>query len=388
MNVKSKIKGTLWATIILVTLSMAEAQTFTMLHTFTGPDGANPQSRLIQDATGNLYGTTYYAGQSGYGTVFKMASNHKLTVLYSFAGPPDAANPSGPLLIDKSGNLYGTTVWGGASNMGTVFRLSSTGAETVLYSFNGNTTDGNNPQGGVISDPTGNLYGTTEAGGNGAGCTFYGCGIVFELDTAGHETILHNFNGEGDGAIPWAGLLRDAAGNLYGTTVEGGTSGLGAIFKLNTAGTLTLLHSFAGTDGAYPYGGVIRDTKGNLYGATYEGGTSQVGTVFKLNKAGKLAILHNFKGNTDGAYPPEGLVRDAAGNLYGITAQGGSSNFGTVFKVSAAGKETVLHTFTKARQGMLPEAGLLLDKTGDLYGTTYYGGLRTSNDGTIFKLTQ
>jgi len=384
--VTTKTTATLWATMIFATLSVSQAQTFTMLHSFTGTDGANPQSTLIRDAAGNLYGTTYY-DTSGYGTVFKMDKTHKVTVLYNFPGPPDAANPSGPLLMDKSGNLYGTTVWGGAWNLGTVFQLSSTGAETVLHSFAG-ITDGVNPGGGVISDPAGNLYGTTEGGSNGAGCDYYGCGIVFELDTTGHEIILHTFNGEGDGAIPWAGLLRDSAGNLYGTTVEGGASGLGTVFKLDSAGTLTLLHSFAGTDGAYPYAGVIRDTKGILYGTTYEGGSSHVGTAFKLNKAGKLTVLHNFKGNTDGAYPPAALVRDSAGNLYGTTAQGGSSsNFGTVFMLDSAGKATVLHSFTTPRQGMLPEAGLLLDKTGNLYGTTYYGGPRNSNDGTVFKLT-
>jgi len=382
-------KASLWATIILATLCMAQAQTFTMLHTFTGDDGANPQSPLIADADGNLYGTTFYDGKSGYGTVFKMDTKNKVTVLYSFAGPPDAANPSGPLLMDKSGNLYGTTVWGGASNQGTVFKLTSTGDESVLYSFAGYPSDGSNPEGGVIRDPNGNLYGTTDQGGQGAGCGGYpyGCGILFELDPAGDETILHTFNGEGDGAHPWAGVVRDSAGNLYGTTVDG-AAGLGTIFKFDTAGTFTLLHSFAATDGAYPYGGVIRDAKGNLYGAAYEGGTSSVGTVFKLNKSGKLTVLHDFTGNTDGAYPPAGLVRDAAGNLYGTTAQGGSSSdFGTVFKVDTANRETILHSFTARGQGMLPEAGLLLDKAGNLYGTTYYGGRRSSNGGTIFKLT-
>jgi uncharacterized repeat protein (TIGR03803 family) len=389
--VTTKTKATLYATTILVALSLAQAQTFTMIHTFTGVDGANPQSPLIADAAGNLYGTAFYEGKSGYGTVFKISPNHTLTVLYSFAGPPDAANPSGPLFLDESGSLYGTTVWGGSSNQGAVFKLTSAGDEAVLYSFAGYPSDGSNPEGGVIGDPHGNLYGTTDQGGAGAGCggCIYGCGILFELDAKGQETILHTFNGDGDGAHPWAGVFRDSAGNLYGTTVDGGTDGLGTIFKLDTGGGYTLLHSFAGSDGAYPYGPVIRDRKGNLYGATYEGGTSEVGTVFKLNKSGKLAVLHNFAGNTDGAYSPAGLVRDAAGNLYGTTAQGGSSSdFGTVFKVDASNRETILHCFTAPRQGMLPEAGLLLDKAGNLYGTTYYGGRRSANAGTIFKLAQ
>ena len=385
----SKTKAALWATIILATLSVAEAQTFTMLHTFTGKDGANPQSTLIEDAAGNFYGTTFYDGASGYGTVFKMDTSHNVTVLYSFSGSPDAANPSGPLLMDSSGNLYGTTVWGGASNYGTVFKVSSTGEETVLYSFAGGPNDGMNPEGGVIGDAAGNLYGTTQGGGNGKGCGYYYCGVVFELNASGQETILHNFSGSvDDGANPWAGLLRDAAGNLYGTTVYGGANGLGTVFKLDTTGAVTLLHSFTGTDGAYVYGRVIADSKGNLYGTAYEGGKSRVGTVFKLNKANKLTVLHDFTGKTDGAYPADGLVRDAAGNLYGTTAQGGSSsNFGTVFKVDSAGKESVLHSFTKSKQGKLPEAGLLLDRAGNLYGTTYFGGPHNSDDGTVYKLT-
>jgi uncharacterized repeat protein (TIGR03803 family) len=386
--VTSKTKAILSATTIFVMLSLAQAQTFTVLHAFTGTDGANPQSPLIADAAGNFYGTTFYEGKFGYGTVFKMDAKNKVSVLYSFAGPPDAANPSGPLLLDKSGNLYGTTVWGGGSNQGAIFRLTSAGDETVLYSFAGARADGNNPEGGVISDPDGNLYGTTTGGGAGNGCGYTdGCGTLFELDPAGQETILHTFNGEGDGAHPWAGVLRDSAGNLYGTTVDGGTAGLGTIFKFDTAGTFTLLHSFAATDGAYPYGPVIRDSKGNLYGATYEGGAHSVGTVFKLASSGTITVLHSFAGNTDGAYPPAGVVRDSAGNLYGTTAQGGSSsNMGSVFKVDTGGKETILHSFTSPRQGMLPEAGLLLDKAGNLYGTTYYGGPRRPNAGTIFKL--
>jgi len=385
--VTTKIKATLYATTIFFMLSLTQAQTFTVVHNFDGADGTNPQSPLIADAAGNLYGTTFYDGKSGYGTVFKVTKN-KVTVLYSFAGPPDAANPSGPLLIDQSGSLYGTTVWGGASNQGAVFKLTSTGDETVLYSFAGARADGNNPEGGVISDPDGNLYGTTTGGGAGNGCGYTdGCGTLFELDPAGQETILHTFNGEGDGAHPWAGVLRDSAGNLYGTTVDGGAAGLGTIFKFDTAGTLTLLHSFAATDGAYPYGPVIRDSKGNLYGATYEGGAHSVGTVFKLSNSGTITVLHSFAGNTDGAYPPAGVVRDSAGNLYGTTAQGGSSsNMGSIFKVDTSGKETILHSFTSPRQGMLPEAGLLLDKAGNLYGTTYYGGPRKLNAGMIFRL--
>jgi uncharacterized repeat protein (TIGR03803 family) len=390
--VASKLIRTWSITVLLATMAgMAQAQTYSVLHTFKSTDGANPESNLAQDTAGNLYGTTFDRGTAGYGTVFKV-SKGKTTVLYNFSGPPDGANPSGGLVIDSSGDLYGTTLWGGTSNLGTVFKVSAAGSETLLHSFAGGS-DGMNPEGGVIEDSAGNLYGTTEGGGTGAGCGGYYCGIVFEVSASGNETVLYTFNGDTaggvvDGANPWGGLVRDSEGNLYGTTVYGGSSGYGTIFELAVGGTETLLHQFSGSsDGAYPYCNLILDSTGNVYGTAYEGGAGEVGTVFKLDTNQTLTVLHSFSGGAaDGGYPPAGLIMDGSGNLYGTTVQGGSSNFGTVFEISSTGNESVLHNFAGGGKGLDPEAGLFMNKAGDLFGTTYYGGPNGASYGTVFKL--
>ena len=213
----------------------AQAQTFTVLYWFKGlqDDGINPEAGLVRDKAGNLYGTTGHGGDgTNFGTVFKLDTTGKETLLHSFAGgATDGQNPYAGLVRDKTGNLYGTTSFGGASGiglgLGTVFKLDTTGKETLLYSFAGGATDGQSPQAGLIRDNAGNLYGTTVLGGAS------GLGTVFKLDTTGKETALHSFTGRPrDGAIPLAGLIQDAAGNLYGTTVSGGLLGLGTVFKL------------------------------------------------------------------------------------------------------------------------------------------------------------
>ena len=382
----------LTAFVLTFVLTMvSQAQTYTVLHTFKGTDGANPEGALIQDAAGNSYGTTFERGASGYGTVFKLSPKNKRTVLYNFPGPPDGANPAGTLLLDSAGNLYGTTVWGGTANLGTVFKINASGQETLLYSFAGGS-DGANPESGVIADAAGNLYGSTQGGGSGAGCTNYSCGTIFEINSSGSESVLYTFNGDTasgviDGANPWGGLVRDSAGNLYGTTIYGGTAGFGTIFKITSSGTETLVHQFSGaSDGAYPYSTLVFDSTGNLYGTAYEGGSGQVGTVFKVDSSENLTVLHNFLGGaTDGGYPAAGVVIDASGNLYGTTAQGGSANYGTIFEIDSAGDETVLHSFTGYGKGSLPEAGLFVDKAGDLYGTTYYGGPKDASFGSVFE---
>jgi uncharacterized repeat protein (TIGR03803 family) len=219
--------------------------------------------------------------------------------------------------------------------------ISPAGQETVLHSFFG--IDGAHPTAGLLRDASGNLYGTTTGGGTGYG-------VVFKVDTSGNETVLYSFTGGDDGAIPVGGLIQDAAGNLYGTTAEGGGDkcdagyGCGVIFKLDTAGNETILHTFRGIpDGAEPgYGSLIRDDKGNLYGTTTQGGSAYCnapngcGIVFGLSTAGRLAILHTFTGLSDGAVPQGGLIRDADGNLYGTTYQGGVPNCdcGVVYKIS------------------------------------------------------
>jgi uncharacterized repeat protein (TIGR03803 family) len=356
----------------------AEPQTFKVLYKFKGgSDGGHPFAALIRDAAGNLYGTTRYGGAHGFGTVFKLSNAGKETVLYSFARHGDGAYPMADLVRDANGNLYGTTNEGGASGNGILFELDKTGKETVLHSFCSETgcTDGANPQAGLVRDASGNLYGTTSNSGPGYG-------TVFMLDTSGNETVLYDFGGNSDGANPVADLVRDAAGNLYGTTYYGNS---GTVFEVDKDGNHTVLYGFSGgADGGNPAAGLVRDASGNLYGTTRYGGQYDSGTVFELASADRETVLHSFGSQGDGAYSVGGLVRDAAGNLYGTTGWGGAYGYGTVFKLSKAGKETVLHSFAGS-DGKFPYAALVRDAKGNLYGTTYAGG--ASGRGTVFKLT-
>ena len=368
----------------------AQAQTFTVLYTFTSTaEGEQPDASLFQDAAGNLYGTTQYGGtKGGFGTVFKLSATGKEKVLLSFAGTPGAEDPYSGLTRDPAGDFFGTTLYGGTGGgFGTVFKLHA-GKETILHSFAG-TPDGEDPRSVLVRDSAGNLYGTTQYGG-----TQGGFGTVFKLNTKGELTLLHSFAGTPDGEDPYSGLLRDASGNLYGTTLYGGASGgFGTVFKLNTKGKLTLLHSFAGTpDGENPQAGLLRDEAGNLYGTTQYGGTNGgYGTVFKLSAKGKLILLHSFGTMPDGQNPYARLIRDAAGNFYGTTFHGGTYGYGTVFKLDTAGKLTILHSFNDSPDGANPIAGLILDKAGNLYGTASQGGDLScgfSGCGTVFKITR
>src|ERR1700728_377062 len=229
------------------------------------------------------------------------------TVLHTFGSVPKGAYPYAGVIRGSAGHLYGTTYQGGTANAGVVYGVDTAGHETVLYSFTG-LTDGGNPYAGVAPDSAGNLYGTTSAGGSAQGSAGYG--VVFKLSTAGQETVLYTFTGGTDGANPYAGsLIRDSAGNLYGTTAYGGTSGAGVVFKLSTAAQETVLYSFTGgSDGGYPYAGVTRDSSGNLYGTTSYGGTAYYGVVFKVNTAGQETVLYSFAGGANGASPYAGVV--------------------------------------------------------------------------------
>jgi uncharacterized repeat protein (TIGR03803 family) len=338
-------------------------------------------------------------------------------ILYNFYNVGGSVSPEAALISDASGNLYGTAIDGGDYDSGMVFELtpSSSGWQmTVLHSFNTNGIDGFLVTAGLIFDAAGNLYGTTEFGGTGACTNGFGCGTAFELSpSAGGtwtETIIHNFQGT-DGWEVHAGLTLDAAGNLYGTAINGGVYSRGTVFELSPAasGTWTtkVLHHFTGgIDGSFPYAGVILDKAGNLYGMASEGGGSTTacrhgcGTVFELSPtnsadgqwAGKN--LHNFNTSSgDGHYPSASLIFDAAGNLYGVASEGGGSghyNAGIVFEltVAAHGKwtEKVLHNFNQtARDGLTPSAPLIFDAAGNLYGVTQGGG--ANHGGTVFKLT-
>jgi uncharacterized repeat protein (TIGR03803 family) len=363
---------------------MAPAQvTETVLHNFLSPaKGANPYAGLIRDSAGDLYGTSATGGAENAGDVYKLETTGKLVVLYSFTGGSDGSGPRGSVVFDSSGNLYGTTVYGGTWNAGVVFKLDTARQLTVLYSFTGGS-DGAYPYSGVTLDSAGNIYGTTAYGGTGQDNS--GIGVVFMLNATGQFTVLHTFTGEPDGAYPYSGLVRDSAGNLYGTTYFGGTSNAGMVYKLDTSNNETTLYSFTGgADGANPYDSVLRTSAGNLYGTTFAGGAAGLGVIFKLNTANKETVLYSFAGGTDGANPFGGVIFDSTGNLYGTTIYGGTDRAGVVYKLSAAGTETVLYTFTGESDGTGPYAGVIRDSSGNLYGTTGNGGI--AGLGVVFEL--
>jgi len=367
---------------VFVATPSARAQTFSVLYSFTGgTDGSQPYASLAQDKAGNLYGTTAVGGADGYGVVFKLDTTGTETVLYTFSGGADGANPWAGLLLSPSGVLFGTTEAGGTSGFGTVFRLNQAGKKKVLYNFAGNGKDGAYTFAQLIRDKNGIFYGTTYRGGPADS------GTVFRMGKYGKEKVLYSFKGGTDGVNPYGGVVRDADGNLYGTTFGDFNGHYGTVFKVSAAGKQTVLHSFTGgADGGFPYyGGVTLDKRGNVYGTTSYGGANQYfGTVFKVNKHGKQTVLYNFTGQADGGQPDAGVVRDKAGNLYGTTVGGGAYGHGTIFKVDKTGKETVLYSFAGGTDPAGSNANLLLDSAGNLYGTSIAGG--TYGAGTVFKL--
>jgi uncharacterized repeat protein (TIGR03803 family) len=349
-----------------------------VVHNFNGTHGANPYAGIVSDSAGNLYGTTYAGGAANAGVVYKLDAAGNYTVLYTFTDGADGGKPFAGVTRDSAGNLYGATDQGGTPHAGVVYKLDAAGNYTVLHTFTYGT-DGGRPDVGVILDPAGNLYGTTGFGGGAE------AGVVYEVDTSGNETVLYTFTGGSDGSRP-AGVIRDSAGNLYGATALGGTAGIGSgvVYKLDAAGNQTVLYTFTGgSDGLYPFGGVIRDSAGNLYGTTQDGGTGHDGVVYAVDTAGHERVLHSFTG-MDGALPEAGVTGDSAGNLYGTTSLGGTANAGVVYKLDAAGNYTVLYNFTGGADGAGPNAGVILGPGGNLWGTTTYGG--KYNDGVVFVL--
>jgi uncharacterized repeat protein (TIGR03803 family) len=354
------------------------------LHDFHGgPRGGIPEGKLARDAAGNLYGTTFHGGYLDNGVVFKLDPAGAETVLYTFTRDGHGYGPVSGVVRDPKGNLYGTTLFGGdiacgqpPQGCGVVFKLDTAGNYTVLHAFKGGVVDGSTPS-GLIRDDAGNLYGT--CGGGGA---YGGNGVVFKVDGARNETILYSFTGGADGRDPAAGVIQDAAGNFYGTTEYGGNRSYGVVFKLDTAGNETVLHNFnGGTDGEFP-SGLIRDNSGNLFGTTGEGGPNGYGEVFEVDKHGNAKVLYAFTGAGSGAYP-SGL-NEMAGNFYGTT-EGGEGSAPVVFQVDKYGNETVLYTFTGGADGGNPD-GVIHDAAGNLYGTTASGGT-PEKKGTVFKLT-
>ena len=353
------------------------ASQYTVLYTFQGTtDGNTPNGKLVADDTGNLYGTADGGDRTqcngyGCGVVFKIAPNGREKVLYAFTGKEDGAEPQGGVIFDETGNLYGTATSGGSGFGGVVFKITSRGRKKVLYAFT-DEFDGGAPETGVIRDGRGNLYGTTDLFGR------YGSGTIFKVAPDGKETTLYTFTGGDDGFFP-SGLIRDKAGNLYGTTLDGGAHGSGTVFRLARDGTFTTLYSFGGSkDGVQPAAGVIADKAGNLFGTTDEGGAIGGGTVFKLAPDGTETVLYSFGGGSFAWYP-NGLIEDKQGNFYGTSQYGGSSNCfgngcGSVFKLAPGGTGTVLYAFTSGSDGGRPYAGVIRDRAGNLYGTTSRGG--------------
>jgi len=372
-----------------------ESPTFQLLYSFTGgTDGANPYAELLRDHAGNLYATTYgggeITGQSCHcGVVFRLNDSRRETVLYTFTGDPDFGGPDGgfpqgDLTADKAGNLYGTTTAGGDPFYGVVFKIDQKGHYTVLHRFAGH--DGSFPL-GLVHDRIGNLYGVTVQSDEG-NC----CGTVYRIDSTGKESVLHFFAGS-DGENPYGDLFLDRKGNIYGTTALGGSTGRGVVFKLNTTGQLKVLHNFTGgaDDGGNPYGGLVSDGAGNGYGTTFFGGAFDKGVIYKIDRSGNFTVLYSFTGGADGGNPQAGLIRGAAGNLYGTTQVGGDNGCngpdpgcGVVFKLDPSGTESVLHAFSDGTDGGAPAGTLTMDAHGNLYGTASGGG---KGFGVVFKIT-
>jgi uncharacterized repeat protein (TIGR03803 family) len=365
------------------------------------PDGAVPTAGVIQGSDGNFYGTTSKGGATsatctvvgGCGTVFELTPAGVETVLYSFTGVGgDGGNPSG-VIQGSDGNFYGTT-------SGTVFKLTQAGVETVLHSFTGTGGDGFGPYGGVIQGSDGNLYGTTSLGGANTAPNFTsGCGTIFKLTPSGIETVLYSFNcAAGDGAEPAAGLIQGSDGNFYGTTLLGGANGAGTVFKITPAGVETVLYSFEGDAcgasnnevpslivASNPAVSLIEGSDGNFYGTTSGSETScGNGTVFKVTPAGVETLLYAFDNATSAANPRASLIQGSDGNFYGTTYFGGAGAGGTVFMVTPAGVEVTIYSFTGTYNAN-PEASLIQTSNGNFYGTTSGGG--TNGNGTVFELS-
>lgn len=402
--------------VALLTLSVAsllsQAQTYTVLHRFAGgpADGADPVGSLVQDPAGNLYGVTSSGGSSGtaetgFGTIYKLDTSGVLTVLYSFTGGADGGTPGTGLFRDTDGSLYGINGGGGdpTCRCGTIFKLDPSNVLTTLHKFHGHI-DGRSGSIGRLIPINGELYGTTANGGDTT-CPS-GCGTIFKITKGGEFTELYQFTGGADSNYP-SSLIRDADGNLYGSTTgsESSTSGHGTIFELDTAGNFSTLYTFAGgADGFGPVGHLLRDVNGNFHGVTPFGGTSNCysfptgcGVVFHLNPSGVETVIHSFSGDAQGHTPGAGLL-DISGVLYGTTQAGGSASdsckesCGLIFQISQSGQYSVAYRFTGGRDGWGPfdNNELLLGSDGSIYGTTFRGGLGTCTTGgcgVIFKFT-
>ena len=370
----------------------AVAQTYTVIHNFTGEndDGANPYAGPTLNSSGDLYGTTYTGGAFGAGSVYELSpsgSGWNYSTLYSFLGESDGDGPAFGALALYDGALFGTTEGGGY--LGVAFKVGMTETgwhEAVMHSF-GHGTDGNEPIGGVVFDQAGNFYGTTLLGGA------YGNGTVYQVTPSGVERVLYSFTGRQDAVNPAATVALDADGNIYGTTSFGGAYGVGAIYELSPSGSTyseKVLYSFEGRkDGQNPVGGLILDTAGNLYGGTFDGGIKGGGTVYELSQSGgswSFTLLYSFSGGYGGPYNQ--LTFDAKENLYGTTMGEGANGFGQIFRLTpnhGAWEFTDLYDFSDGSDGGDPYGGVAVDSHGNIFGTTNIGG--SANQGVMFEIT-
>ncbi len=369
----------------------SQAGTLRVIHNFTGSgDGGNPVDGLTMSSKGLLYGTASTGGPSGLGVVFSIAESGVVTPLHTFVGGSDGATPNGRVIENASGKLFGTTTAGGASGAGTVYSLQGK-TETVLYSFVGGATDGSDPQASLVMDKSGNLYGTTTGGGAS------GKGTVFELVAPKTprgkwtEKVLYSFGAGSDGAMPVGGVTFDSAGNLYGTTSAGGTSGYGTVFQLQpgTVWKENILHNFQNAaDGATPYADLVSDASGNLYGAATAGGDNGGGTVFELSpsKTGfNFSVLTSVPGwGISGSF--RSVMIGPLGSIYATTHCDGANNAGTIYRLTPSGGSwtyKLLYTFAGGSDGLYSISNLVL-KSGVLYGTTIDGG--TNGAGTVYAI--
>jgi len=385
-----------WATAI-----GAPAQTLTTLASFNGTNGSEPISALVQGSDGNFYGTTIYGGVNNRGTIFKVTPSGTLTNLYNFCPQlpcNDGWQPYTGLVQGSDGNFYGVASRGGPTDHGTIFRITPGGTLTTIYGFcaSGSCTDGSYPHGTLVQSSDGKFYGTTLQGGANA------AGTVFKVTSGGTLTTLYSFCSQAncaDGAYPYDGVIRATDGKFYGTVAVGGNAncnnGCGTVFKITSSGTYTLLHSFTYADGANPQAGLVQASDGNFYGTTAGGGSSNCstgcGTVFKMTAAGSVTSLYSFCEQTncpDGSVPLAGLAQAMNGNLYGTTQVGGTSNSGVIFQVTPSGAVTTAYKFcsvTNCTDGQTPEGALILATDGNLYGATAEGG--ANQKGTVFRFS-
>jgi uncharacterized repeat protein (TIGR03803 family) len=390
-------------TLLLVTIDTSGARaataprqvTFTFCKQSKCADGRAPEGSLVFDSAGNMYGTASGGGAHGHGEIFKITPSGQQQILYSFCSQPgcsDGSQPQSGVVMDSSGNLFGTA-GAGANFGGVAYELTAGGTYQVLYQFCSQPlcVDGNTPQGTLTLDGNGNLFGTTYSGGAA------GKGTVFEIPSGGTETVLYSFCSLAacaDGALPTSSVIMDTDGNMYGTTQTGGANNRGTIFELAADNTESVLYSFCPqvncTDGTYAFGGLSMDSKGDLFGTTIYGGGANSGTVFELPKGGTEMVLYSFcalANCADGKNPFSGVIVDKKGTIFGTTEYGGNNNDGTAFSLTSAGQLNWSDNFcnrTKCGDGSVPVAGLVRGPKNYLYGSTASGG--TKGGGVLYKI--